>query len=191
MTTPAPETLAGRRVVLWPVVFGVLLFPVLQYGIALRSGNPLLALAAAAIAYLLCICLYRGVMSVTYSQGSKRLLIAAFGATIVAGLVAADDQILMGLANSGMIPLAAIMSGRSLVSDGRLLRAYLIGTGVVVVGGLIMYLPEWGRLMAGFRMIGEENMASSHQSLIAWAIILTRLQHMLISFSASGKHRLG
>jgi len=150
---------------IWPVLAGIVLFPLLQYGLTMRSGNITLALVSTVSAYLLTIWLYRGVAVAVRLGYQNRILMAGFVAAVMAVMVSPFSQIYTALANTVMIPVAGIVVARTLSHQAGSLRAYIFGAAAVAVGGLAIYAPQWELLMNGFRAIGEENVTFIKQTM--------------------------
>ena len=144
---------------IWPVLVGIVLFPLLQYGLTMRSGNMALALVSTVSAYMLAIWLYRGVAVAVLLGYQNRILIVGFVAAVAAVMVSPFNQIYTALANTVMIPVAGIVVARTLLRRDSGLRAYIFGAAVVAVGGFAIFAPQWDLLLNGFRAIGEENVS--------------------------------
>ncbi len=164
MTAGASEVRLVRPRV-WPTLVGLVLFPLLQFGLPVYSGNIGLALVGTLAAYLLTIWLFRAVTVAVRSGYQTRVLIAGFVAGVIAVMVTPFSQVYMALANTVIIPLAGIAVARSLLNRAGNLRAYLYGAAVAALGGVAIFGPQWEMLMYGFRAYGEESVTLINQTM--------------------------
>lgn len=164
MTAGATEVRPVRPTV-WPTLVGLVLFPLLQFGLPVYSGNFGLALVGTLAAYLLTIWLFRAVTVAVRSGYQTRVLIVGFVAGAVAVMVSPLSQVYMALVNTVMIPLAGVAVARTLMNRAGSFRAYLYGAAVVAVAGVAIFGPQWEMLMFGFQAYGDESVALIKQTM--------------------------
>lgn len=164
MTERGTEAIPVRPPV-WPTLVGIVLFPLLQFGLPVQSGNFALALVATVAAYPLVIWLYRASVVAARHGYQTRLLVAGFVGAVAAVMVSPLAQVYAALAHTVMIPVVGIVVARTLARRAGNLRAYLWGAAVVALGGLAVYAPQWDLLMNGFRIVGEENVILIKQTM--------------------------
>jgi hypothetical protein len=164
MTGTQTEAISVRPNV-WPVLGGIVLFPLLQYGLPVGMGNDLLAVVVTLAAYPLAIWLYRSVPVAVRSGFQTKVMIAVFVAAVAAIMVSPFAQVYAALANTVMIPAAGIAVGWAVSRRATKLTAYLIGAAVVAIGALAILGPKWELLMGGFRIVGEESIALFKQTM--------------------------
>jgi len=153
------------RARLWPVLIALVLFPLLKYGLAVRVAFLPLTAVALVAAYVVAIYLYRTVTEVAL-RGSLWPIATACSLALLGGaLVCPSQQVVMMLAETLTIAVAGLAAGRSLRRGDSGLKSYVIGTIVVLIGGSIMFAPQWSGLMELLRTIGRENAAAMGQSL--------------------------
>ena len=151
---------------LWPVLAGIVLFPLLQYGVALRSSNLLLVMVSLFAAYLLGIYLYRAITALVCAGRVWPVIASAVGAVAVGAAVCPLEQSQMMMANTAMIPLAAVLVGRRARIDKSQLRLYLVGLATVVLGGLVMFVTQWSDLMRMAQLVGQESVIELKNSMV-------------------------
>ena len=157
-----PGPVQARR---WSVLIALVLFPLLKYGLAVRVAFLPLTAVALVVAYFVAIYLYRTIAEVAL-QGSFRPIATASAVALLGGaVVCPSQQVAMMLAETLTIAVAGVAAGRSLRSGHSGLKPYVIGTIVALIGGAIMFAPQWNGLMDLLRTIGQENAAALGQRL--------------------------
>ncbi len=122
-------------------------FPLLNYGVPMWTSSLLLGTASITIGYFVGIYLIRGIAIAAAEGRVPLLMIMGVVIAVLGGAVSHPQQLLMMEANWGAIITSGIVIGRlSMVEQGQL-RLYLWGLAVVVLGGLLMWAPQWPILM--------------------------------------------
>lgn len=151
---------------IWPGLAALAGFPLLNFGLATRADGILIPLMASLAGYWLGIFLYRSLADWAYLGRIRLLIGAAIGATILAGLVAPGIHSPVAMTYTATIAAAALVVGRTVQKENRLLRSFFLGALVIVLGGLIMYGPLWSIIMDQLRIVSMDNAESLRQSML-------------------------
>lgn len=159
---------SARRVpALWPILIGIVVYPLLRFG-GPSLGKGLLAnLVPVALAYALAIYLYYGIPGLAYRRIIWPIGIAAFASVVVA--IATIDQRFVGQA---LLELAAVVIAGGLTglltrTNRHPLVTYVVSA--IIVSGLsvLFYLPIWSGIMKDMTALLEQFTASSKEMIAA------------------------
>jgi uncharacterized protein YybS (DUF2232 family) len=164
----------------------MVLFPVLNYGVPMWTPNLWLGTLSITIAYFLGIYLIRGI-AIAVAEG-RMLLIIVMGvvAAVLGGAVSHPQQLLMMEANLGAIVASGLVIGRLAMTESSQLRLYLWGLAVVIIGGMLMWAPQWPMIMQTFSDgVGEATVrakemlvaAGYHEDMAQEAV--ERIRHLM------------
>jgi uncharacterized protein YybS (DUF2232 family) len=163
------------------VLPGAVAYPVLQFGGSLALGNALLAVLSVVAAYCLCVYLYYGITGLVYYSRMKTVVAGALVAGGAGIVSAGPGQPTYCLANLAMLFLGGGLVG-SLVSRGKPpVVAYAAGVAVLVVLGLVAYLPLWPLLMESFRELSGEAIDQLEAAWSAGGMAADRTEEALLS----------
>jgi len=114
------------------------------------TSSLLLGTASISIAYFLGIYLIRGIAIAAAEGRTLLLIIVGAVAAMLGGAVGHPQQLLMIEANLIAIVAAGLVLGRRALVEQSQLRLYLWGLAVTILGGLIMWAPQWAMIMQAF-----------------------------------------
>ncbi len=156
-----------RRYSLWIVPAAMVAYALLKFSIVLGTQNLVLAVVAAAVAYLLGIYLYRGIAELALRR--RTLLVIVFGlvAGFLAGALTPAGQIWTVVVEWCTLLAAAWVIGWRARQERSQLRIYLWGLAAIVIGGLVLFVPQWPDMMRLAGVASTDVMSSLEQSLIA------------------------
>jgi hypothetical protein len=159
------QTSGLRQARVWTVLIALVLFPLLKYGLAVRVAFLPLTAVILVVTYFLAIYLYRTITEVVLQRSIWPVAAASAVAMACGAIVCPSGEIVMMLAETLTITAASVVTGRSLHRGNSGLKPYVIGALVVLIGGAVMFAPQWKALMELLKALGQENAAALSQSL--------------------------
>ena len=166
MTFGGQAATRSSRTRLWSSLAVIALLAPLKYGLALQAGSLPLSLLVLVVAYVLTVYLYRVVIESALTGPHWPLWAATCAGMIAGAAVCPPEQTLSMLANTLMLSGSAIVVGWRLRAGDSALRLFAWGTLVVLVGGAVMFAPQWRQQMELFAMLGRESAETLRQSLL-------------------------
>ncbi len=168
MTVGGSPATVTPGIKVWLAAAVLVLFPLLKYGVAFRLPLSVLTLVTIVVTYVLVIYLFRAISDAVYHGGLWPILAAGAMALVAGWTVCHPMQRVMMISETTMLAGTGALVGVRLRAGDSGLKAFLLGTSVVVLGGIIMYAQQWGPLMTMFEAAGREAIDSFSGNLTAF-----------------------
>ncbi len=155
-----------RPPALWPVLAGIVVYPLLRFGGPSLGNGLLINVIPVALAYALAIYLYYGIPGLVYRRVIWPVVITAF-ASVVVSIATIDSRFI----SQAILELAAVvvaggLTGRLSRTDRRPVMTY-VASAVIVFGlAVLFYVPIWSGIMKDMTKLLDE-VATASEDMVA------------------------
>ena len=158
---------AQRHPALWPVLVGIVVYPLLRFGGPALGKGLLVNVIPIVLAYALAIYLYYGIPGLAYRRIIRPVVIAAFVSIAVAIAAINAHYVAQGILELVAVVVAGGLTGLLVRTQRHPLVAYVASA--VIVSGLavLFYLPLWSGIMKDMTKLLEQFAATSEEMVAA------------------------
>ena len=155
-----------RPPALWPVLIGIVVYPLLRFGGPSLGNGLLVNVIPVALAYALAIYLYYGIPGLAYRRVIWPVAIAAFASVVVSIATIDSHYVAQGILELAAVVIAGGLTGLLTRTGRHPIQTYVVSA--VIVSGLavLFYLPLWSGIMKDMTKFLDE-LATASEEMVA------------------------